>query len=820
MMLQALVLLATYAQGQGDSDNSSSTSVPDIPAVGTFCQVDAECGAVDCGGRESDQASCNVAIGRCECEPRAYFFLLFGVYLTVILGISVYSYGVAKAQRNRNALSTQHVETPHTVLRDYFLPDARFGIPVMGLTMVATVTSGYTIVGVPNEASIQGLFALRWLLLGVSVAISMLVFFPRFREVGLTRNYAAPSDLITDRFRCQSLRLVSTGVMLFVLFVYTTAQFKAIYDILDVIALGRIDAGKTTFLVAFVVVLCDWIGGQRGVSLSDVAQASLILIAYTTVPFFLIYYFRPLEELPYHCTDQPCLSESRPYFLMTPTVTGVCDYLNRATDPDCFYRTFYENAGQNATQADLDWNRYLDQDGGVDVDVRTEFDHQTLSMFGFIMNGFSFPLQAPFVQKIFLARDTRTLKYAMVIVVASNLVISLPSFYYGLLAATEFPKEQVPAYPLIVGKLMNQNGLTEVVAVVALNAVIAAVMSTGDSTVIGANNIFSVTWMKGFLLPGMTTQVYVGLSMVFSMIFAMLTVVFAISTDTYFGTLLNLQNSVNWQLVPTFATALYSDRVAAYPLLFGMLVGLSVCIILEAKVASDANYVPNSRDPDATPISQHYEDGSKTFSTALPSGLWAAMVNIFVVALSQWGLEKIGSTLANDSLRTRDRPHTRVTDEYGDERLTAKQIREEIMKVHGAEPYTKRISRIIVIVQVVLIFMGLPWYREPFTKQPLTSAFPSWAVWCTVCGVIAIALQLFVLSQWKTSTVTVAELRPQNSRTSLSINASYAQLENQEAIPEEDEMDDDDPPAELLRMTSNPFLTPGTGIDFDEISSA
>ena len=34
------------------------------------------------------------------------------------------------------------------------------------------------------------------------------------------------------------------------------------------------------------------------------------------------------------------------------------------------------------------------------------------------------------------------------------------------------------------------------VAVIALNAVIAAVMSTADSTVIGANNIFSVTWIK------------------------------------------------------------------------------------------------------------------------------------------------------------------------------------------------------------------------------------------------------------------------------------------------------------------------------------
>lgn len=82
----------------------------------------------------------------------------------------------------------------------------------------------------------------------------------------MARNYASPSDVFADRFNCQALRLLATAIMLFVQvpitsilsmyqpvhhlltissllqLIYTAAQFKAIFDIIDAIALGRIDA--------------------------------------------------------------------------------------------------------------------------------------------------------------------------------------------------------------------------------------------------------------------------------------------------------------------------------------------------------------------------------------------------------------------------------------------------------------------------------------------------------------------------------------------------------------------------------------------------
>ena len=87
--------------------------------------------------------------------------------------------------------------------------------------------------------------------------------------------------------------------------------------------------------------------------------------------------------------------------------------------------------------------------------------------------------------------------------------------------------------------------------------------------------------------------------MSFSAFFALSACLFSIDVDTYFATLLNLQNSVNWQIIPTFVVALYSDRVAAHPLLYGMLAGLAICVILELNVKADQNFVGTP------PTSQH-----------------------------------------------------------------------------------------------------------------------------------------------------------------------------------------------------------------------
>jgi Na+/proline symporter len=84
----------------------------------------------------------------------------------------------------------------------------------------------------------------------------------------------------------------------------------------------------------------------------------------------------------------------------------------------------------------------------------------------------------------------------------SAFIVFLPSFYYGMLAASDFSGETMTAVPMLAGKLMDLGGFRQFVAIISLNAVVAAIMSTADSTIIGGTNIWICTWVKGFLLPG------------------------------------------------------------------------------------------------------------------------------------------------------------------------------------------------------------------------------------------------------------------------------------------------------------------------------
>ena len=101
-----------------------------------------------------------------------------------------------------------------------------------------------------------------------------------------------------------------------------------------------------------------------------------------------------------------------------------------------------------------------------------------------------------------------------------------------------------------------------------------------------------------------------------------------------FTTLLNLQNSFVWQVLPTMAVALHSDTIAAHPLLYGQVSGLATTLAMELVLDVDA--------------------GKQKADYILPSGLWAVMVNVCVVFLSQAILTAMGSSLASDNKRTTD----------------------------------------------------------------------------------------------------------------------------------------------------------------------
>ena len=74
-------------------------------------------------------------------------------------------------------------------------------------TIFASFYSGYTVVGIPNEAYQQnGFMALRWVAAGFGIITGYFGTGLRLRKAALVRNHKTPVDFITDRFQSQVLR--------------------------------------------------------------------------------------------------------------------------------------------------------------------------------------------------------------------------------------------------------------------------------------------------------------------------------------------------------------------------------------------------------------------------------------------------------------------------------------------------------------------------------------------------------------------------------------------------------------------------------------
>lgn len=94
-------------------------------------------------------------------------------------------------------------------------------------------------------------------------------------------------------------------------------------------------------------------------------------------------------------------------------------------------------------------------------------------------------------------------------------------------------------------QLIDRGGLSEIVAVVASCSAVAAVMSTADSTIIGANNVLTIEWGKHLFCPRATDRQLAYVSKVVCPLFAVGALLFSFaSADLNFGTLMNLQVGV------------------------------------------------------------------------------------------------------------------------------------------------------------------------------------------------------------------------------------------------------------------------------------
>ena len=198
--------------------------------------------------------------------------------------------------------------------------------------------------------------------------------------------------------------------------------------------------------------------------------------------------------------------------------------------------------------------------------------HSAINMLNFaLFNGATFGLQPYVLQKIFVAKSDHVLREANMIMYAANFFATVPMLFVGVVYAAKLESGK-SAFPAVSGDLMNKGGFSEFVAVVASCSAFAALMSTVDSMVIAANNVFTVDILKNWLMVNSTiTQLKVA-SFVVSPILLFSATGWAIADrDLNLSYLLTLGSSMVWQIYPVVIISFYTDKITAYPIL------VSVC---------------------------------------------------------------------------------------------------------------------------------------------------------------------------------------------------------------------------------------------------
>jgi Na+/proline symporter len=286
---------------------------------------------------------------------RTGLFVAIPLYLGFVICCGLWVY-----VKNRKASkSGQHADS----LTQHYLGGRDFGSFVTVMTFFASLFSGYTVVGVPNEANRLGFVALWWIGICEAIVFGSLLFVPRLRRLSLARNYQSPCDFISDRFNSNLLRYTMFAIMLVPSWMYLAGQVNSLASVFNVMLFGLDKMNFWGILAISLIILgYEWLGGLESVALTDAVQGVIMLIGFFTL-------------LIVTCT----------HFGGTVTVgeqASTCD--DTAGEVTCDkLRGFYSVPSAN-----------------------TQFN----TIFEFSMSGLSFVVLPHFIQRVFAAGNYRSIK--------------------------------------------------------------------------------------------------------------------------------------------------------------------------------------------------------------------------------------------------------------------------------------------------------------------------------------------------------------------------------------------------------------------------
>ena len=411
-------------------------------------------------------------------------------------------------------------------LSDFYLGGRGLGLLVLLLTLYATQYSGNTMMGFVGSAYRQGFQFLVSVTFMMAIVGFYLIYAPRLQRLSQERQYVTTGDYLQDRFGSPAVTVVATVLGVVALGNYVLTNLKALGSLTERVVGIEGSYAPGVMILAVVMLAYEMLGGLRSVAWTDVVQGVILFIGVMAI----------FAVVQVHYGGLPAATEAiqqhRPELLAVPSLSAKVNWL-------CTI----------------------------------------------LLVGIGIAMYPHAIQRIYAARDARTLKRSLQVMVFMPLLTTFLMVMLGLVGIAHFvglDKPQSDQVTLLwLGQIVQDLPAMKWLVVVCLCAIVAATMSTVDSALLAIASLMTKD-IYPRIRPNLDQRALGILGKVTSLLVMAITVAFAIllkDSQTIWA-LIKLKLELLCQVAPAFMIGLHWKRLRSGPVLLGMVIGTLIAASL------------------------------------------------------------------------------------------------------------------------------------------------------------------------------------------------------------------------------------------------
>ena len=443
--------------------------------------------------------------------------------ISTFIAFAIYSVAVL-------AIGLWATRKPQNTAEEIHLGNREHGAWTSALSTSASTESGWVLLGMVGMGYTVGVNCFWSLLFSVlGYSLNWYVLAPRIRKKSVALSAITIPEFIngtSGRTATSKLASIIAGLLaIFFLLTYVSAQFSAAGKALS----SQFNISYTTAVVCAVaiIVLYTVMGGFRAVSWTDNLQAFMMVFALVLLPLIIVH-----------------------------TVGGFRTLFTILGEKDAALVSFFNGA----------------------TDAKGRF----LSIAPWLMIGLAYSGQPHAIVRLMATRDETVLRRAPVIAMIWLVIVYTGAIILGLAARVGYEHiESIAADPETALPVLAVELMPGILAGITLAAIIAAISSTADSTLLSATTTITRDLCTACRIP--TARIELLLHRVMIVVLALISSYFALrQTHVIFRFVLVAFYGLGASLGPVMLYTALIDRPKPVSTLLGVVVGGALIFIFQA----------------------------------------------------------------------------------------------------------------------------------------------------------------------------------------------------------------------------------------------